>query len=137
MARWLGIGRDDLKVDELVLDSESNYSQCHNHNIKNDKDLSSLFSHNSEFSGISDLDNPDKSLLNLLDNQPQELTNNKLESPQDIENKPQRNSQRHKNKSPGTTQEIQDVSPIEKTVIQTDNWQPDLTGWEVSIGLPK
>jgi putative transposase len=137
MARWLGIGRDDLKVDELVLDSESHYSQCHNHNIKNDQDLSSLFSHNSEFSGISDLDNPDKSLLNLLDNQPQESTNNKLESPQDIENKPQRNSQHHKNKPPGNTQEIQDVSPIEKTVIQTDNWQPDLAGWEVSIGLPK
>ncbi len=137
MARWLGIGRDDLKVDEFTFDNEDLSSQYQNSSITIDKELVSLFNQSSEITGISDLGHADNPLLNLLDNQHLELNEHKKELPSNLDNKKIKKPKINKTKTSVASEEISDVSPLEDPVIQTDEWKPDLTGWEVSIGLPK
>ncbi len=137
MARWLGIGRDDLKVDEFTFDNEDLSSRYQNSSITIDKELVSLFNQSSEITGISDLGHADNPLLNLLDNQHLELNEQKKELPSNLDNKKIKKPKINKTKTSVASEEISDVSPLEEPVIQTDEWKPDLTGWEVSIGLPK
>lgn len=137
MARWLGIGRDDLKVDECTYDNEDLSSQYQESSITTDRELASLFNDSREMTGISDLGDPDNPLLNLLDNQNLELHEHKKELPNDLENKKIKKPKTKKAKTSVTSQEISEVCPPEPSVIQANEWKPDLTGWEVSIGLPK
>ncbi|MDB9323931.1 Mu transposase C-terminal domain-containing protein [Nodularia spumigena] len=137
MARWLGIGRDDLKVDECTYDNEDLSSQYQESSITTDRELASLFNDSREMTGISDLGDPDNPLLNLLDNQNLELHEHKKELPNDLENKKIKKPKTKKAKTSVTIQEIPEVCPPEPSVIQANEWKPDLTGWEVSIGLPK
>ncbi|MBE9002773.1 transposase [Nostoc sp. LEGE 12447] len=137
MARWLGIGRDDLKVDEVTFNNENHYSPSRNNQIKTEQELSNLFNQSSEIAGISDLGNPDNSLINLLDNQQTELKTHNQELLNNSDNKIPKTPKRQKNKTSVNPQEIENIFPSEESVIEIDNWKPDLTGWEVSIGLPK
>jgi putative transposase len=137
MARWLGIGRDDLKVDEVAFNNENHYSPSQNHQIKTEQELSNLFNQSSEIAGISDLGNFDNSLINLLDNQQTELKTHNQELLNNSDNKIPKTPKRQKNKTSVNPQEIEKIFPSEESVIEIDNWEPDLTGWEVSIGLPK
>lgn len=137
MARWLGIGRDDLKADEFTYDHENLSSQFQNSKIITDKELVSLFNRSSEITGISDLGHAGNPLVNFWDNQHPEVNERKKELPSGLDNKKIKKTKTKKTETLVTSQEISDVSPLEESVIQPDEWKPDLTGWEVSIGLPR
>jgi putative transposase len=137
MARWLGIGRDDLKVDEFTFNNEDKSSQCQNISTMTDKELASLFNTSSEITGISDLGNAENTLINLLDNQQLERNEQKPKSTNNSNHKTLNNPKDQINEISVNSPEITDVSPLEQSVVPSDDWKPDLTGWEVSIGLPK
>lgn len=137
MARWLGIGRDDLKVDEFTFNNEGQSSQCQNISTMTDKELASLFNTSSEITGISDLGNAENTLINILDNQQLERNEQKPKSPNNSNHKILKNPKHQINKISVNSPDITDVSLLEQSVIPSDDWKPDLTGWEVSIGLPK
>jgi putative transposase len=125
MARWLGIGRDDLKVEQFLDEPKNSQNSC----LETDQELTNLFNQNREIVGISDLGNQENSPLNSLDIQPQ-LSDN-LEA----QIMPERKGK--KSQKTVDDQETKELTSESQTVIQNDDWQPDLTGWEVSIGLPK
>ncbi|MEH2124255.1 hypothetical protein [Nostoc sp.] len=102
-----------------------------------DKELASLFNTSSEITGISDLGNAENTLINLLDNQHLERNEQKPKLPNNSNHKILNNPKPQINEISVNTPEITDVSPLEQCVIASDDWKPDLTGWEVSIGLPK
>ncbi|MCC5613401.1 Mu transposase C-terminal domain-containing protein [Nostoc sp. CHAB 5834] len=137
MARWLGIGRDDLKVDEFTFNNEDQSSQCQNISTMTDKELASLFNTSSEITGISDLGNAENTIINLLDNQQLERNEQKPKSTNNYNHKKLNNPKHQITEISVNSPEITDVSPLEQSVISSDDWKPDLTGWEVSIGLPK
>lgn len=137
MARWLGIGRDDLKVDESTFNNEDQSSPRQNLSTMADKELASLFNRSSEITGISDLGNADNTLISLLDNQQIERNKEEPKLPNNSNYKISNNPKPQINEMSVNSPEVTDVPPLEQCVIPSDDWKPDLTGWEVSIGLPK
>jgi putative transposase len=137
MARWLGIGRDDLKVDEFTFNNEDQSSQCQNISTMTDKELASLFNRSSEITGISELGNAENTLINLLDNQQLERNEQKPKLTNSYNQKKLNNPKHQTTEISVNSPEITDVSPLEQSVVPSDDWKPNLTGWEVSIGLPK
>jgi putative transposase len=134
MARWKGIGREGFNRDK----PENNITiTTLNTSINN---LTEEDSNNSSMAGISDIGSAfnlsEASQLNETDTND---LSSQVESNQDLSlNFPNVNLKIQKKRKPVREQESlsqveQKVSINEKTV---DDWKPDLSGWDISIGLP-
>ncbi|MGQ4646632.1 hypothetical protein [Lyngbya aestuarii] len=107
MARWLGIGRSGSGECSQSQESNDSSSQPHSR------------------SGLSDLGSTHNP------NPAQES----LPSPERLPQTSQPKSRRRSSTKAGG-QKVNSPAQPENHDTSTDNWQPDLSGWDVSIGLP-
>lgn len=130
MARWLGIGREGMKTEIEEASRGENFSQK---TVNQEEEITSTPS--SSIAGISDLGsafNPSKTSSNQEALEKSEVT---------IHPSPENDSKMlRKQRKKGTelqTPQKQEPDQAAETVSDGEVWQPDLSGWDVSIGLPK
>ena len=137
MARWLGVGHEELNKSDQEF-SQTKHSQTttdvNEQTINNSTDwnkmtgISNLGSAlNNDLSPLenSDVEESDQVNNNCNVNQTPVITTNKK-----IDSKPRKRSKRKSSAS----RNINNVSISDDKI---DEWKPDLSGWNVSIGLPK
>ncbi len=131
MARWLGIGRDDLHETDYAIVPDQSVNCIGN---PSDQDVDNLLNQTHSLAGVSKLD----SALN----EPETLTDSPSHSPvllatdTSANKSPNSKNKRHQKQKANNSQPAPNSLSPEKTDVPSD-WQPDLTGWSVSIGLPK
>lgn len=138
MARWKGIGREDLKTSH----NESTVSDKLAENISNQVSASEEFNNKNAMAGISDLgsafnlyetsQSDEENRLLINSNQVEKNLDLDLNSPEVIPKTPKKRKTSPKRKSADEVNTT--VSSNDKVV---DEWKPDLSGWDISIGLPK
>ncbi len=143
MARWLGIGRDDNKVAEFSADTEKLREQPQIASPETDRELTNFFQPSPSIIGISALGNAYNRSPNLSDTHNLSIEVSKQEEiPEIIETdksslkKSKLQSRVKPPKKSVNSEQLAPLSPESESVSRTDEWKPDLTGWEVSIGLP-
>ena len=143
MARWLGIGRDDNKVAEFSASTEQLREQPQIASPETDRELTNFFQPSPSIIGISDLGNAYNRSPNLSDTHNLSIEVSKQEEiPEIIETnksslkKSQPQSRVKPPQKSVNSEQLAPLSPESESVSRTDEWKPDLTGWEVSIGLP-
>lgn len=142
MARWKGIGREGFNTGEFefsegeqllnndLVSSSSNtrtveVAESEFSVMSGISDLGSAF--NDEISLSSDVNNMEMAEINLSD-KAQNLT---LEQ---TEEKPSRKNKRKRSSSQAVNIEVSEK--LSENAEETASWKPDLSGWDVSIGLP-
>ncbi|MGB3654051.1 MAG: DDE-type integrase/transposase/recombinase [Rivularia sp. (in: cyanobacteria)] len=140
MARWLGVGNEEFKK------SDQEFSRTREQNTNSTTDANEQIVDNistklNEMTGVSDLGsalNNDSSPLETSDTEESDKVNNNCDvnqTPFFATNKKIDSKQRKRSKrKSSTTKNINNVSTNE---LDIDEWKPDLSGWDVSIGLPK
>ncbi len=132
MARWLGIESSEstFKTGEKLPPNKSQTM---------DSPVEAASGQPSSLSGISNLDN---ALVTLpIPSEPTDIHQTQFQEDDLLiqlktdEVKAESNSQKQKQKQ-NTPDEIQATQSVRQEPIE-DDWQPDLSGWDVSYGLPK
>lgn len=146
MARWLGVGREELKQgnqeffsppQSQILNFTASPSLPEKEIIDNPKDSADKITSVSHFS--SALTNYSLPLF-TSDVEAEKL--NKVKNNSDVSPTPvgattkeSDKNQRKRSKSKPSTAEI--TKKDSTSDFDTDKWNPDLSGWDVSIGLPR
>ena len=130
MARWLGI-----ESSESTLKSGEKLPPNKSQTMDSPVEVASVQS--SSLNGISNLNN---ALVTLpIPTEPTDIYQTQFQvepsliQPKTDEVKADSNSQEQ---NQNTSDEIQETQPVQQERIE-DDWQPDLSGWDVSYGLPK
>ena len=125
MARWLGIGDNDLdKINSLPTSENLVNNDCHLDYYPNfQAELSS------KIASISDLESAFNPSKNSLTKDEEALGKRTINSHLITTQKPQQ-------KTPKKNEKIAKNQSSSETV-NSENWEPNLTGWDVSYGLPK
>ncbi len=137
MARWLGIGRDGLKEDESPAETELFIDAIKNSSRGTDQDLERFFHTANSRAGVSEFDsafNPSQTLADTLAREP---TKEKPKVTTDSPKSQSKTSKAKRTKKLGNCQKGDEDFQPDKSVSNTEDWKPDLSGWSVSIGLPK
>jgi putative transposase len=139
MARWLGIGLEENKGSEF----SSTREQPQIATPETDRELTNFFQPSPSIVGISALGNAYNQESNLSEAQTLTIEVSKQEEISEIidaeqssvkKSKPQsREKQAQKSVN---SEQLATLSPESESVFTSDEWKPDLTGWEVNIGLP-
>ncbi len=127
MARWLGIesSSSTFKTGEKLPPSKSQTM---------DSPVEAVSGQPSSLDGISNLDNALVTLPIVDPSEPTDIHQTQFqEDDLSIQVKAESNSQKQNQNTPD---EIQSTQPVRQEPIE-DDWQPDLSGWDVSYGLPK
>ncbi len=135
MARWLGIGRDGFEGDDISVPTSQITHPLSSQNLDAEPDFEELFDTNSLITGISDMDSAFTVEANLNTTiieqtfESVEVTTDLLQ--QQLE-KPK--AKRHKKSD---LHNVADSEQPDLAVGKIDDWEPNLSGWDVSYGLPK
>ena len=131
MARWLGIGRDDFPETDYTIVPDQSVNCIDN---SSNQDVDNLFNQTHSLAGVSKLDSALNASEILADSPSQSPV---LLATDTASNKsPNSKNKRHQKQTANKSQPVSTSLPLENTDVSSD-WQPDLTGWSVSIGLPK
>lgn len=134
MARWLGIGRDGFKEDESSAATEQFIDTLQRQSSGTDQDLESLFYPVNSRAGLSELGNAFNREQTLSDTSAMEPLAEKAKVTTDS---PSKKSKVKRTKNSANHQSATDPPQLNHSVSQPEDWKPDLSGWSVSIGLPK
>jgi putative transposase len=135
MARWLGIGRDGFGVSDVSISTNESTDSTQSQSLGNNQNFESLFEQTDSIVGISDLDNaftvqPNLD-VNIVESHP-----DKTEKTSDYDTDAQ-SLKANKNKNPVNNQQVTHFNKSDESVSKADDWKPDVSGWDVSYGLPK
>ena len=145
MARWLGVGREELnegdnqEFSRIPRDQTINHKTIHNFNQEEIINSSEDFT--GDITGVSDLGsalNNDSSTPFTPGIEELDKVNNSCDvnqTPVVATTKKIGKKQRKCSKSKSSTTKI--TNNISTSDLDIDEWKPDLSGWDVSIGLPK
>jgi putative transposase len=141
MARWLGIGLEENKVTEFSASTQREQPQVATPEI--DRELTNFFQPSPSIIGISDLGNAYNQESNLFDTHNLSIEVSKEEEKREVIETDKSSVKKSKGKSAVkqsqkslNSEKLTPLSPESEPVSTSDEWKPDLTGWEVSIGLP-
>lgn len=140
MARWLGVGHEELNKSDQEF-SRTKHSQTTNSTTDVNEQIVDSSTVLNEMTGVSDLGsalNNDSSPFETLDIEESNQINsngdaNKTDVVAAKKKICKKQRKRHLSKS-STTKITADVSNND---LDIDEWKPDLSGWNISIGLPK
>ncbi|MDJ0697900.1 MAG: Mu transposase C-terminal domain-containing protein [Mastigocoleus sp. MO_188.B34] len=145
MARWLGVGREELNKDDNQEFSRTPQEQTINHttihNFNQEKIIDNGEDFTGEITGVSDLGsvlNNDLSPPLTPDTEELDKVNHSCDvnqTPVVATTKKIGKKQRKRSKSKSSKTKI--VNNVSTNDLDIDDWKPDLSGWDVSIGLPK
>jgi putative transposase len=143
MARWLGIGLSENKGSEFSASTEQLKEQPQMATPETDRELTNFFEPSPSIMGISALGNAYNRERNLSDTHHLSIEVSKQEEiPEFIDpdkssvKKSKRKSTVKQSQKSVNSEQLTPLSPESEPVETPDEWKPDLTGWEVSIGLP-
>ncbi|MUG91776.1 DDE-type integrase/transposase/recombinase [Scytonema sp. UIC 10036] len=135
MARWLGIGIDGFGVSDVSISTNESIDSNHDQSLETHQNFESLFNQTSSIMGISDLNNaipveqnPQANIYKNSQNQRESITNSNTNQPLSLKDK-----QHKKTVTNQSLEQLNSAAPINKT----DDWSPDLLGWDASYGLPR
>lgn len=136
MARWLGIGRDGFEGNDISVSTSQMTNPLSSPNLDAEPDFESLFNTNSLITGISDIN----STFTVEANLDTTITEQKPESVEvttEISQKQLEKSKAKRHKKSDSPNFATDSEQPDLAASKTDNWEPNLSGWDVSYGLPK
>ena len=143
MARWLGIGLSENKGSEFSASAEQLKEQTQMATPETDRELTNLFQPSPSIMGISALGNAYNREPNLSDTRNLSIEVSKQEGIAEVIEPDKSSVKKSKRKSTVkppqksvNSEQLAPLSPESEPVDIPDEWKPDLTGWEVSIGLP-
>ncbi len=135
MARWLGIGRDGFGVSDISVSTPEQIGSIQGQSLETNQNIESLFNQTSLIAGISDLGNafivelnPEAQIVEPNQEKTEETTNSDIDKSEKLKVK--------RDKKPAKNQQVAPVT-WDESVSNSDDWKPDLSGWDVSYGLPK
>ncbi len=131
MARWKGVGKEEFNTG--YFESSSNVSKSEHDLISNSNDVSNLNSEPNSLNvitGVSDLGSAfiseDYKAVTDDSNKDLDITQITASPQNQVKSKSKRNKKAH--------HPVSDKNSDETT--KDTSWSPDLSGWDVSIGLP-
>ena len=143
MARWLGIGLSENKGSEFSASTEQLKEQPQMATPETDRELTNFFQPSPLIIGISALGNAYNREPNLSDTHHLSIEGSKQEEIPEFIDTDKSSVKKSKRKSTvkqppksSNSEQLASLSPESELVETPDEWKPDLTGWEVSIGLP-
>jgi putative transposase len=139
MARWLGVGHEELNK------SDQEFSRTKEQTTNSTTDVNEQIVDDSTFlnemTGVSDLGNAlnnDTLHLETPDTEESDKVNNNYnvnQTPLVATNKKINSKQRKRSKRKSSS--AKNINNVSTNDLDIDEWKPDLSGWNVSIGLPK
>ncbi len=139
MARWKGIGREEFQRNDQEFSQEQQSDFAISQSVNNSQIINSS-NLKPDIAGISDIGSafnyepsPESTESEAVSS-PLADNNNLSEMSQNLRGtKPKRKPKNSVSKKSAT--EVN--KKVTVTEQQTEEWQPDLSGWDISIGLPK
>ncbi len=146
MARWLGIGREQLSIEDLSSISKSELDVSESHVFKpttenkykaQPKNISD--SKFTKIQGISDFEsafNSSSKLEKCSSEIPKIISENLVEQGAEKNQKSPGKKKKKNPNLPDKTDERPDYNQTSEVVESSQNWLPDLSGWDISYGFP-
>ncbi len=136
MARWLGIGRESFEGDDISALNSQTTNSSSSQNKDSEQGFEKLFNTDGVIKGISDIG----SALTVsveLDTTVTEQVSQPVEITPDLSQEQLKKSKTKRHKKSDSHPRAADSLQPDNSMSKNDDWEPNLSGWDVSYGLPK